>query len=184
MWHWSISALALGTSLVLYTGSPYRPHGPLSLPRLLSELGVTHFGTSAAYLTAFEAAAVRPITEPDLDLSQLEAIYSTASPLPPSTFTWVYDAFPKRVNLGSITGGTDIISLFGAPCPLAPVRVGEIQCVGLGMAIAVVDSASDPNDPRPVEPADAPGDLVCTKPFPSQPVTFWGEGGDEKYRKA
>ncbi|KAF3354883.1 hypothetical protein VdG1_04539 [Verticillium dahliae VDG1] len=58
MWHWSISALAVGASLVLYSGSPFKPHGYLSLPRLLSELKVTHFGTSAAYLTALEANQV------------------------------------------------------------------------------------------------------------------------------
>ena len=45
MWHWSVSALATGTSLVLYSGSPFRPHAHLSLPRLLSSLRVTHFGT-------------------------------------------------------------------------------------------------------------------------------------------
>ncbi|KKY39265.1 putative acetoacetateligase [Diaporthe ampelina] len=184
MWHWSVSALAVGASLVLYSGSPFRPHGHLSLPRLLSELRVTHFGTSAAYLVALEANNVRPVDDPSLDLSRLEAIYSTASPLPPSTFSFVYEAFPKTVNLGSITGGTDIISLFGAPCPLVPVRVGEIQCAGLGMAIKVVDSSSASDDPRPVDPPDAPGDLVCVKPFPCQPLTFYGENGDEKYRAA
>lgn len=184
MWHWSISALAVGASLVLYTGSPFRPHGPLSLPRLLSQFRVTHFGTSAAYLVALEAQGVRPVTEPGLDLSALEAIYSTASPLPPSTFGFVYEAFPKTINLGSITGGTDIISLFGAPCPLLPVRAGEIQCAGMGMAIEVVDSASPEDDPRPVDPPGGPGDLVCVRPFPCQPLTFFGKGGDEKYKAA
>lgn len=183
MWHWSISALAVGASLVLYTGSPFKPHGHLSLPRLLSSLRVTHFGTSAAYLIALEAANFRPVAEPDLDLSALEAVYSTASPLPPSTFFFVYEAFPKTVNLGSITGGTDIISLFGAPCPLLPVRVGEVQCAGLGMAIQVVDSASPADDPREVARGE-PGELVCVRPFPCQPLTFFGEGGDEKYRAA
>jgi acetoacetyl-CoA synthetase len=184
MHHWSVSALACGSSLVLYSGSPFKPHGYLSLPRLLSTLRVTHFGTSAAYLTTLEANHIRPVTDPTLDLSSLEAIYSTASPLPPSTFSFVYSAFPPTINLASITGGTDIISLFGAPCPLLPVRAGEVQCAGLGMAIGVVDSASPAEDPRPVEPADAPGDLVCTKPFPSQPLTFFGEGGEAKYRAA
>lgn len=183
MWHWSVSALAVGASLVLYTGSPFQPHGHLSLPRLLSSLRVTHFGTSAAYLVALEAADTRPIAEPDLDLSHLEAIYSTASPLPPSTFSFVYRAFPETVNLGSITGGTDIISLFGAPCPLLPVRIGEIQCAGLGMAVQVVDSASAADKPLEVARGE-PGELVCVRPFPCQPLTFFGDGGDEKYRAA
>lgn len=188
MWHFSVSALAVGASIVLYSGSPFQPHGDLSLPRLLSDLRVTHFGTSAAYLVTLEAHGTRPAAaaaDLGLDLSRLEAVYSTASPLPPSTFAFVYDgAFPRRVNLGSITGGTDIISLFGAPCPLLPVRAGEIQCAGLGMAIEVVDGASPADDPRPVVPPDAPGELVCVRPFPSQPLTFFGEGGDEKYRAA
>ncbi|KAI1204390.1 acetoacetate-CoA ligase [Annulohypoxylon truncatum] len=174
MWHWSISALACGTTLILYSGSPFKPHGFLSLPKLLSSLRVTHFGTSAAYLTALETNGIYPAQS--LDLSPLQAIYSTASPLPPSTFSFVYEAFPAHINLASITGGTDIISLFGAPCPLLPVYVGEIQCAGLGMAIGVVDSIS--GTPTPGED----GELVCTKPFPCQPLTFWGANGEAKYR--
>ncbi|KAI0481035.1 acetoacetate-CoA ligase [Xylariaceae sp. FL0804] len=176
MWHWSVSALACGTTLVLYSGSPFKPHGYLSMPRLLSSLKVTHFGTSAAYLTALEANDVYPLKS--LDLSHLQAIYSTASPLPPSTFSYVYEAFPPQINLASITGGTDIISLFGAPCPLLPVYIGEIQCAGLGMAIGVVDSIT--GEPTPGED----GELVCTRPFPCQPLTFWGENGAMKYRES
>ncbi|KAJ8122297.1 hypothetical protein ONZ43_g1474 [Nemania bipapillata] len=173
MWHWSISALACGSSLVLYSGSPFKPHGYLSLPRLLSTLKVTHFGTSATYLTTLEANHIYPSAS--LDLSHLQAVYSTASPLPPSTFSFVYKAFPPHINLGSITGGTDIISLFGAPCPLLPVYVGEIQCAGLGMAIDVVDPVSGERTPG------EDGEL-CVKPFPCQPLTFWGAEGDKKYR--
>ncbi|TLD30307.1 hypothetical protein PspLS_02129 [Pyricularia sp. CBS 133598] len=183
MWHWSITALSVGTSLVLYSGSPFRPDGYLSLPKLLSKFKVTHFGTSAAYLTALEANKIYPVREPGIDLSSLEGIYSTAAPLPPSTFAFVYEAFPSKVHLASITGGTDIISLFGAPCPLLPVRAGEVQCAGLGMAVAVVDSASDPDKPMLITDSE-PGDLVCTVPFPCQPLTFFGNDGDEKYRKA
>ena len=179
MWHWSIGALAVGTSLVLYSGSPFRPQGYLSIPKLLSDLKVTHFGTSATYLTALEANKVYPVREPGIDLSRLEAIYSTASPLPPSTFRFVYDAFPKHVNLASITGGTDIISLFGAPCPLVPVHTGLIQCAGLGMAIRVVDPITGDE-----VPTGEPGDLVCVRPFPCQPLTFFGPKGDDKYRSA
>ncbi|KAI9158963.1 acetoacetate-CoA ligase [Paramyrothecium foliicola] len=179
MWHWSIAGLAVGATLVLYSGSPFRPNSHMSLPRVLSDLRVTHFGTSAAYLTALEANSVYPIRDSSIDLSHLEAIYSTASPLPPSTFKFVYEAFPKSVNLASITGGTDIISLFGAPCPLLPVRTGEIQCAGLGMAIKAVDSLTGEE-----VPAGEPGDLVCVRPFPCQPLTFFGPNGDSKYKAA
>ncbi|KAJ2970482.1 hypothetical protein NUW58_g9682 [Xylaria curta] len=174
MWHWSVSALACGSTLVLYSGSPFKPHGHLSLPRLLSSLKVTHFGTSAAYLITLETNHVYPSAS--LDLTHLQAIYSTASPLPPSTFSFVYKAFPSHINLGSITGGTDIISLFGAPCPLLPVYEGEIQCAGLGMAIDVVDSITGERTPG------EDGELVCTKPFPCQPLTFWGPNGENKYK--
>ncbi|KAJ4350726.1 hypothetical protein N0V85_009686 [Neurospora sp. IMI 360204] len=52
------------------------------------------------------------------------------------------------------------------------------------MAISVIDSASDASDPRPVDPVGSEGDLVCLKPFPCQPLTFFGPGGDDKYRAA
>ncbi|KAE8442461.1 hypothetical protein EG329_003304 [Mollisiaceae sp. DMI_Dod_QoI] len=183
MWHWLVSSLASGATIIVYDGSPFHPHGDLSMPLLIEELRITHFGTSAKYLSILEQKALRPMEAPyNVDLSSLKAIYSTGSPLAPSTFHYVYTAFPQNINLGSITGGTDIISLFGAPCPLLPVYAGEIQCKGLGMAIeswspdgVAVDDGQE-------------GDLVCVKPFPCQPVTFWSsessEKGHGKYREA
>lgn len=178
MWHWLVSGLATGATIVLYDGSPFIPHANLSMPRLIQDLQITHFGTSAKYLSILEQKGCFPMKE-GVDLSSLRAIYSTGSPLPPSTFRYVYQAFPKTINLGSITGGTDIISLFGAPNPLIPVYTGEIQAAGLGMAIAAYDPAG-----KAVEPAGEAGDLVCTKPFPCQPVGFYGADGDKKYKSS
>jgi acetoacetyl-CoA synthetase len=166
MWHWLISALSSSATIVLYDGSPFKPHGDLTMPKLIQDLRITQFGTSAKYISILEQNAHFPL-KAGLDLSCLRAIYSTGSPLAPSTFRYVYEAFPRDVNLGSITGGTDIISLFGAPCPLSPVYEGEIQVRGLGMAVSAVD-----HEGKQVK-AGEPGDLVCTKPFPSQPVGFW-----------
>ena len=36
---------------------------------------------------------------------------------------------------------------------------------------------------RPIRDGE-PGELVCKAPFPSQPITFWGENGTETYRKS
>ncbi|KAL8661169.1 MAG: hypothetical protein Q9202_005826 [Teloschistes flavicans] len=183
MWHWLVSGLATGATLVLYDGSPFRPlaedgtDGELAMPRLIDELQITHFGTSAKYLSVLEQKNILP--RETLSLKSLKAIYSTGSPLAPSTFEYVYRAFGPDINLGSITGGTDIISLFGAPSPLSPVFAGEIQVRGLGMAVEAWDYKG--ND---ISYLGEPGDLVCVKTFPCQPVAFWGEDGDEKYRKS
>ncbi|KAF2453634.1 hypothetical protein BDY21DRAFT_327427 [Lineolata rhizophorae] len=186
MWHWLVSGLACGATLVLYDGSPFRflsqsdsstsVPDDFAMPRLIDELGITHFGTSAKYLSVLEQKSVNPLDN-GLSMSTLEAIYSTGSPLAPSTFRYVYSAFPPSINLGSITGGTDIISLFGAPNPLVSVYAGEIQAAGLGMAIRAWDI-----DGRNVTNTGESGDLVCVRPFPCQPVQFWGPEGAKKYR--
>ena len=182
MHHWLVSALASGATLILYDGSPFRPLnadgvGDMAMPRLIDELEITHFGTSAKYLSVLEQKNVMP--RPAVSLKTLKAIYSTGSPLAPSTFEYVYRAFGPDINLGSITGGTDIISLFGAPSPLSPVYAGEIQVRGLGMAVEAWD-----HEGKNVTGTGEPGDLVCVKPFPCQPVMFWGEEGEEKYKKS
>lgn len=188
MWHWLVSGLASGATLVLYDGSPFRyvdssdastsVPDDLAMHRLIDEFDITHFGTSAKYLSILEQKSIDP-SAAGLAMKRLEAIYSTGSPLAPSTFSYVYSAFPSTINLGSITGGTDIISLFGAPNLLLPVYEGEIQGAGLGMAITAYDYTG-----ADVSMSGEPGDLVCTKPFICQPVAFWGPEGESKYRKS
>ena len=47
------------------------------------------------------------------------------------------------------------------------------------MAIrAWTDSGADVTD------SGEPGDLVCVKAFACQPVAFWGDGGEAKYRSS
>lgn len=182
MWHWLVSGLATGATIILYDGSPFRPldsdHvGDLAMPRLIAELGITHFGTSAKYLSILEQKNI--FAKDSLSFEKLRAVYSTGSPLAPSTFEYVYRAFGPDINLGSITGGTDIISLFGAPSPLSPVYSGEIQVRGLGMAVEAWSFGG--ND---ITTTGEPGELVCTKPFPCQPIMFFGQNGSDLYKKS
>lgn len=62
------------------------------------------------------------------DLKSLKIIYSTGSPLKPESYDYVYKFIKKDVCLSSITGGTDIISLFAGHNIAGPVYRGEIQC--------------------------------------------------------
>jgi acetoacetyl-CoA synthetase len=81
------------------------------------------------------------------------------------------------VHLASISGGTDIISCFALGNPIAPVWRGELQTRGLGMAVDVFDGAGNPL-------RGEPGELVCTRPFPSMPIAFWNDADGSKYRAA
>ncbi|KAK9321991.1 hypothetical protein V1517DRAFT_324964 [Lipomyces orientalis] len=173
MWQWLISGLASGATLVLYDGSPFQPYGERSMFQLIDELGVKYFGTSAKYLSILEQKDLRP--KDIYPLSKLAMITSTGSVLTPSTFSYVYKAFGP-ILLASVTGGTDILSLFGAPSFLVPVYKGEVQCRGLGMAVEVWDQNG-----KKIE-TDEPGDLVCVAAFPCMPVMFWNDKEDAKYR--
>jgi acetoacetyl-CoA synthetase len=175
MWNWLVSALAVGATVVLHDGSPFTP-GVTSLWDLAERERVSVFGTSARYLAALEKSGARPCETHDL--GALRAVLSTGSPLPPEGFAYVYRHVKPDLLLASISGGTDIVSCFALGCPTRPVRAGELQCRGLGMAVDVWD-----DDGRPVA-AGIKGELVCTRPFPSMPVGFWGDPDGARYRAA
>lgn len=174
MWNWLVSALASEAALVLYDGSPFYPDGEV-LWRYAEDIGLTFFGTSAKYIDAMKNAGLKP--QGKFDLALLRALASTGSVLAPESFDYVYDNIKRDLCLASVSGGTDIVSCFVISCPLLPVYCGEIQCRGLGLAVAVFDD--DGNSLR-----NRKGELVCTETFPCQPVYFWGDPGGEKYHEA
>src|SRR5690606_20570278 len=104
-------------------------------------------------------------------------ISSTGSPLAPEGFEFVYRAIKKDVHLASISGGTDIVACFVLGVPIKPVWVGEIQGPALGMAVDVWD---DEGRHMP----EGKGELVCTRAFPSMPISFWNDPTGEKYHSA
>lgn len=174
MWNWMVSALATGAAIVLYDGSPLSPSSDV-LWKMAEKEGVTVFGTSARYLSLLEKSAAE--AGKSHDLSALRVILSTGSPLAAHSYDYVYSTIKKDVQLASISGGTDIISCFALGNPIAPVYRGEIQCRGLGMAVDVFDESATPV-------RGMPGELVCTKSFPSMPVSFWNDPDGAKYRAA
>ena len=174
MWNWLVSGLASGATLVLYDGSPFAGEGHVLLDAIDSE-GISVFGTSAKYIAALAKAGHRPASSHRLD--SLRTILSTGSPLAPESFEYVYRDFKSDVCLASISGGTDILSCFVGGTPILPVYAGEIQAPGLGMAVDIWDESG-----RPLR--GAKGELVCTAPFPSCPLGFWGDSDGSRFRAA
>nr|MDQ3024069.1 acetoacetate--CoA ligase [bacterium] len=173
MWNWLVSSLAVRATIVLYDGSPFAPR-PDILWDMCEEEDVSVFGTSAKYIALLEKEGVRPRERRKLE--HLRTICSTGSPLAPESFDFVYREIKADVQLTSISGGTDIISCFALGCPTTPIYRGELQCRGLGMKVAVFNERGE-------SVVGEQGELVCTLPFPSMPVSFWNDD-DAKYRAA
>lgn len=174
MWNWLVSSLALGATVVLYDGAPLAPD-PAILWRMAAAERVAVFGTSAKYLAMLEKEGVNPSVI--ADLRALRAILSTGSPLAAHSYDFVYRDIKWDVRLSSISGGTDIVSCFALGDPTGAVYRGELQMRGLGMAVDVLGE-----DGTAV--VGEPGELVCTKPFPSMPVAFWNDPTGALYRAA
>src|ERR671916_692300 len=174
MWNLLVGGLLAGATAVLYDGSPAEPDMN-RLWRLAEETGMTHFGTSAGYLTGCMKAEIEPGR--DFDLSALKGVGSTGSPLPPEGFGWVYGHVKEDLWLYSTSGGTDLCTAFVGGVPLLPVRAGELQARSLGAAV----HAFDP-DGKPV--VGAVGEMVITQPMPSMPVFLWNDPDGERYRES
>lgn len=170
MWNWLVGALLAGCPVVLYDGSPMCPTNVLW--ERAAEFGITVFGTSAAYLSALER---REYSATEFgDKIKVRQILSTGSPLRAELYEYAEQLVGRKVQVGSITGGTDLCSLFSAHNVALPVYAGETQCIGLGMDVDVFD------DQGRSQPVGKEGDLVCKKPFPAQPIGFWHQP-NERY---
>jgi len=174
MWNWLVSGLAVGCTIVLYDGAPLLRRRPI-LWDLAQDERLTTFGTSAKFLALAEKEELRPAVTHDL--SALRTVLSTGSPLAPQSYDYVYESVKKDVRLSSISGGTDIISCFALGNPVGPVWRGELQTRGLGLRVEVFGENGE-------SVRQQTGELVCTAPFPSMPVSFWNDPDGSKYRAA
>ncbi|WP_345817024.1 acetoacetate--CoA ligase (plasmid) [Paraburkholderia sp. PREW-6R] len=169
MWNWQLSALASGVEIVTYDG-------PLAtvdtLWRIAAEESANVFGTSPAYLKMCEQARLEPARQ--FDLSALRAILSTGAVLYDSQYDWVNEHVGP-MPLQSISGGTDIIGCFVLGNPDLPVYKGAAQCKSLGLDVQAWTNGA---------PASGVGHLVCTNPFPSRPLGFFGDAEGARFHAA
>ena len=174
MWNWLVSSLGHGASILLYDGSPFQP-GPDALFDVADEFGLALLGVSAKYIDSLSGLALQPRSSHDL--GSLRVICSTGSPLSEEGFRYVYNSVKTDIHLASVSGGTDLCGCFVGGDPTRPVHAGEIQGPALGMAVEVWGDEGRLNE-------GVPGELVCTAPFPSMPIRFWGPDGESSYHSA
>jgi acetoacetyl-CoA synthetase len=174
MWNLLVSGLMLGSTIVLYDGSPTHPHTD-RLWQIADDQDVTVFGTSAAYLLGCLKENLE--VGKKYELSALRSVGSTGSPLPAAGYHWVRDHVDPDVPVNSVSGGTDIASAFVGGCPWLPVVPGEISGPCLGVSVEAWGDNGEPVIGRQAE-------LVVTQPMPSMPLYMWNDPDGERYRKA
>ncbi|SNT11116.1 acetoacetate--CoA ligase [Rhodococcoides kyotonense] len=171
VWNMLVDTMFTGCSIVTYDGSPTAT-GPDTALRLCGEFDVTRFGTGAAYLTLCEKEGTEPGKK--YDLSALRSIMTTGSPLPDSTWRWVYEKVSSDVLLGSDSGGTDVATAFVGANPLDSVVTGELMGPCLGCKVEAWTE-----DGTPV--VGGVGEMVITAPMPSMPIKFWNDVDGTRY---
>jgi acetoacetyl-CoA synthetase len=174
MWNFLVSGLLVGATIVLFDGNPAYPDLS-ALWELAAREGITYFGTSAPYVQSCLNEGLRPADR--FDVSALRAIGSTGSPLSPEGFRWLADAVGSTIQICSMSGGTDLCTVFVGASPDVPVWLGELSCPALGAAVCAFDERGNPV-------IEEVGELVITEPMPSMPVFFWNDPDGSRLREA
>ena len=175
MWNFITSGLLAGATTVLFDGDPASPSLD-TLWALAADERLDVFGVSAPFVMSCRKAGLQPGATHDL--APLRHLGSTGAPLPAEGFRWVGDAVGSHVQVGSMSGGTDVCTAFVGAAPTLPVRAGEISTRMLGCDVRAYTA-----DGRECEPGKT-GELVITSPLPSMPVGFWNDPDGSRYRRA
>jgi len=174
MWNFLVAGLLAGATVVLYDGSPAYPDAG-AVWRIAARTRARVLGVGAGLLTAAQKSGIRP-GERD-DLSGLDSLVVTGSPLPAEGFRWFYDAVSTSARVDSLSGGTDVCTAFVGGCEVLPVYAGEISGRYAGVKAEAWDAEG-----KPV--VGEVGELVITEPMPSMPISFWNDPDGARYRDA
>lgn len=180
MWNVQVGGLLSGTTICLFDGSPSGSKSDPDWTRLwdfADRTGVTWFGAGAAFFVNCRKAGVVIGQLPGA--ARIRALGTTGSPLPPDVQRWGSAGFAAlgRPDIWwcNVSGGTEIAAAFMAGNPELPDMPGRLQCRHLGAAIEAWNEQGQPV-------IDEVGELVCTRPFPSMPLCFWGDADGNRYR--
>ncbi|TIX51701.1 acetoacetate--CoA ligase [Alteraurantiacibacter aquimixticola] len=179
MWNVQVGGLLSGTTICLYDGAPKGTGQEPDWHALWSFAArhkVTWFGAGAAFYANCRKEGL--VLSETGDLSAIRALGTTGSVLDGPSEAWGTSEFAKIGKPGiwwcNISGGTDIAAAFMSGNRELPPTPGRLQCRHLGAAI----EAWDENGKAVTGEV---GELVCTKPFPSMPLYFWGDEEAQRY---
>ena len=174
MWNALVGGLVVGSAIVMIDGNPNYPDSKEPW-RVAARTKATLMGMAPGAIMAARREGFSPTEE--FDLSAVEQFGAAGAPLPAEGYEWIQEQFGSGVLLNVGSGGTDVCTGILQASPLTPVYSGQMSDTSLGFAATAFDADGN-------EVVGELGELVITEPVPSMPVTFWGDGGDERYRQA
>ncbi len=173
VWNLVLSSLMFCDSIVLYDGSATYPSEG-ALLQLAADADATMVGLSGSYLSLL--ARRGPSLDQLLGGHQVRGMWFTGSGIGLDDYDWAVDGLPERTWFNSVTGGTDVgATFFLAGSIDEPLRRGQFECRGLGVAIDAFDAQGN-------SVIDEPGELVITAPTPSMPLRLVNDPGYDRYR--
>jgi acetoacetyl-CoA synthetase len=180
MWNMQVGGLLAGATICLFDGAPSGAKDQpdwKTLWAFAARHRVTWFGAGAAFFNSCRKAGIR-IGDAG-DLSFVRALGSTGSPLPSDVQLWGTEQFATlnrpQIWWCNISGGTELAAAFLTGNRELPATPGRLQCRHLGAAVEAWNEAGEPV-------LGQVGELVCTRPFPSMPLYFWGDEDGSRYR--
>ncbi|CAG9951562.1 unnamed protein product [Clonostachys rosea f. rosea IK726] len=177
LWNVMVGHLSVGTTLVLYDGSPTFPT-PEKMLEIVQRHRVNYWGVSPRYLQQLEIDGV--MLKDKYNLQSLRMVQTTGAHLSASQYYWFYKVFPSKIHLTNVAGGTDIATSWVASDPTGPVYPSETQMPALGHDVDVANSITG----QSIRDIGGAGELICRLPFPSMPVFMWGDKDNKKYKES
>lgn len=174
LWNALVTALASGASIVIADGSPMFPRID-TVFEMIDQENLNVAGIPPLLIADLRKKDIHPQEKYALD--GLKCLVAGGARVSPEEYVFVYEHIKSDILFCSPSGGTDIIAAFGTGNPIGPCRAGEIQVLALGMKVQIFDEEA-----RPV--VGRPGELVCTMPFPSVPLMFWGDEGNTRLQES
>ncbi|KZO89781.1 acetoacetyl-CoA synthetase [Calocera viscosa TUFC12733] len=172
MWNYQVSTLSLGCTIITFDGSPLKPLSVLW--DLIDEHSATYLGISPRYLQVLLSSNYCPREKHSL--KTLDTLGTAGAPVKPELYVFMDNEIKKDVFINNSSGGTDICSIFVGASISLPTYCGEIQMPAFGCRIEAWDDSGNR------VPDGQEGNMVCVQPIPNEPLCFWNDPGDKRYR--
>jgi len=161
-----VGGLVNEATVVCYSGAPDYPNARRIID-VARNHGLTALGLAPTLVRAIMQDAPEGFDENSLP--KLMTFGSSGEAWTPEAWWWLFDTLGgRRIPIINFTGGTEVGACFLSASLLDGIKPLSVGSSCWGMAVDVWGPNGEPTQ-------GAPGELVCTGPWPSMATTVWGD---------